>query len=815
MINVKSIRSGAPKVDPADPLSFKPPPEPATRLLSSWAVGLVSLGLYIKSFLWREDAAPALAAEPQPHDTTPNAVPRAVEPLAFNSGAEDSGQDDAKDSHDLAVSYYQLPVAIVSFGGSFAPLPIRAIPSTTEPFSANSSVPPFVSATGRVPVIEGTPGRDSGDAAISLDMDQVILVNDTPPTETQLPAKGPGKVIRPDFGGPGQPSGPPAMPTQPPVEAVNEEDEEEDDTDDGTDPVVPARNLAPRNAGPVMLGDIGSAAALAFTLDHFLSQTTDADGDPLQISGGQATSGALIPKGDGWRYFADRDHLGEVRITYTISDGEFAVAQTAILNVVENAFTGTDTDDLIIGTQGRDAIEGLGGDDLIAGMDGRDRIFGGDGSDNIAGGDGDDMLYGGDGDDIIAGGRGHDVIFGGDGDDRLYGDAGNDVIHGEAGHDKAFGGQGRDWVDGGDGDDSLFGGDGDDVILGAAGDDKIAGDDGHDMLYGGAGQDVLSGGTGNDTVDGGAGRDILHGDAGSDTLHGGSDDDILSGGADNDILSGDDGDDQLWGDDGEDVIFGGTGQDVVFGGAQADVIFGGSGGDRIAGDAGNDILSGEDGKDVVFGGEGDDVLSGGDGSDEVHGGDGDDIVLGDDDTAEDHYDGGDGTDVLTYANASEGVAIDLIDDIVTGLSVGTDTIANFEGFVGSTQDDSFVAGQGTGVLTGNGGADLYNFVQGDTVTLVQSVYSITDFDDDDRIWISRGESQHQVRRAQASLEDRIEDGFEDYADQIGSDEPRLVFHHDWTDAYRRTVIEVDFDRDDTIDLEILISGEHMLLVEQA
>jgi Ca2+-binding RTX toxin-like protein len=779
MIDVKSIRSGAPKVDPADPLSFKPPPEPATRLLSSWAVGLVSLGLYIKSFLWREDAAPAPAAEPQPHDTTPNAVPRAGEPLAFDSGAEDSGQDDARDSHDLAVSYYQLPGAIVSFGGSFAPSPMRAIPGMTEPFSANSSLPPFVSATGRVPVIEVTPGRGYGGAAISLDMDQLILVHDAHPTETQLPAKGPGKVIRPDIGGPGQPSGPPALPTQRPVEAVDEEDEEEDDTDDGTDPVVPARNLAPRNAGPVMLGDIGSAAALAFTLDHFLSQTADADGDPLQISGGQATSGALISKGDGWRYFADRDHLGEVRITYTISDGEFAVAQTAILNVVENAFTGTDTDDLIIGTQGRDAIEGLGGDDLIAGMDGRDRIFGGDGSDNIAGGDGDDMLYGGDGDDIVAGGRGHDVIFGGSGDDRLYGDAGNDVIHGEAGHDKAFGGQGRDWVDGGDGDDNLFGGDGDDVILGGAGDDNIAGDDGHDMLYGGAG------------------HDILHGDAGSDTLHGGSDDDILSGGADNDILSGDDGDDQLWGDDGEDVIFGGTGQDVVFGGAQADVIFGGSGGDRIAGDAGNDILSG------------------GDGSDEVHGGDGDDIVLGDDDAAEDHYDGGDGTDVLTYANASEGVAIDLIDDIVTGLSVGTDTIANFEWFVGSTQDDSFVAGQGTGVLTGNGGADLYNFVQGDTVTLVQSVYSITDFDDDDRIWISRGESQHQVRRAQASLEDRIEDGLEAYADQIGSDEPRLVFHHDWTDAYRRTVIEVDFDRDDTIDLEILISGEHMLLVEQA
>ncbi|MFZ3584435.1 calcium-binding protein [Loktanella sp. DJP18] len=423
MIDVKSIRSGAPKVDPADPLGLRPPPEPATRLLSSWAVGLVSLGLYIKSFLWWDDATSTPAAEPRPQDTTPNSVPRAGDPLAFDTGAEDPGQDDVQDSQDLAASYYQLPVVIVSFGGSFAPPPMRAMPGATEPFSANSSLPPFASATGRVPVIEGAPGIGSGGAAILPGLDQLTIVDGDAPTAPPPPAKGPGKVIRPDFGGPGQPNVPPVPPTQPPVDAVDDEDDE-DDTDDGTGPVVPARNLAPRNAGPVLLGDIGSGAALAFTLSHFLSRTTDAEGDPLEITVPQATSGALIQKGDGWRYFADQDQLGEVRITYTISDGEFAVAQTAILNVVENAFTGTDGDDLIVGTQGRDAIVGLGGDDLIAGMAGRDRVYGGDGNDNIAGDDGDDMLYGDQGDDIIAGGRGHDVIFGGEGDDRLYGERG-------------------------------------------------------------------------------------------------------------------------------------------------------------------------------------------------------------------------------------------------------------------------------------------------------------------------------------------------------------------------------------------------------
>ena len=825
MIDVKSIRSAKEKPDPSDPLGLRPAAEPATKFLSSWAVGLLSVGLYIRSFLWHDHAAateaPSTAPNtPQDRDPVAERLPAPDEP-----GVVEDTSSPSAGGEDLAVSYFAAPVFTASVPGmAFAPAPLMSF----ERLTANSSLPPFSSATARLPVIEGLrPDSSFGGAAVSLGTDQLTYAGATPHAESPRPS---AEVIRPDFGNT-TPSRKPTAPVDQETGTPPEGPVGEDRPEEG--PATPPRNRAPRNLGPVVLGDVGSGALLAITLSHFLSQTRDADGDPLTVTIGQVGSGALIPQGDGWQYAVDTDDLGEVRITYTVSDGEFDIAQTAILNVVENVFTGTGEDDRIVGTHGRDVIEALGGDDIVAGLEGRDRIYGGDGDDSIAGGDGDDQLYGGAGDDFIAGGGGNDLIFGGAGDDRLQGDDGDDIVHGDAGADVIDGGAGQDHLFGGSDDDRVAGGEGDDLLQGNDGQDLLFGDNGadhvfggrgHDMVFGGAGDDRLygqvgndsiHGGDGNDILDGGAGLDVLTGGAGMDTLHGGPDDDTLDGGAGADLLSGDEGHDQLSGGDGEDVIHGGSGQDTIHGGADADIVFGGAGDDVIAGDAGHDILFGDAGSDLVSGGDADDILSGGDDADRVMGGAGNDTVLADDDAADDIYDGGDGADVLTYVNATDGVSFDLTDGIVTGLSIGTDSIDGFEAFVGSQHDDSFEASDGGGVMTGNGGADLYDFVQGDTVDLARSIYEITDFGDDDRIWISRDESRHQIRRDQRSLEDRIEQGLDDYAADIGTAEPRLVFQHDWTNDYRRTVIEVDFDRDDTIDLEIHLTGDHVLLVEHA
>ena len=150
----------------------------------------------------------------------------------------------------------------------------------------------------------------------------------------------------------------------------------------------------------------------------------------------------------------------------------------------------------------------------------------------------------------------------------------------------------------------------------------------------------------------------------------------------------------------------------------------------------------------------------------------------------------------------------------SGETAGNDNFENFEKFIGSEEDDLFFIAEGQGTLTGGGGSDLYNFVQGDTVDIIRSIYEITDFDADDEISFGSGAGQRQIRDAQRSIEERIEDGLEEFADDRDADEPRLTYHHDWTDTYRRTVIEVDFDRDDVIDLELILEGEHTFAVEQ-
>ena len=355
--------------------------------------------------------------------------------------------------------------------------------------------------------------------------------------------------------------------------------------------------------------------------------------------------------------------------------------------MVENQYSGTDTDDLIVGTQGRDAIRGLAGNDNLAGLGGRDVIHGDEGNDNIAGGAGNDSLFGGDGDDIIAAGSGDDWVSGGMGNDQLYGEDGDDVIYGEAGNDTAYGGNGSDMLFGGEGNDLLDGGDGDDILIGDAGNDSLFGGAGNDILSDGAGKDVLSGGAGND------------------------------------------------------------------------------------------------------------------------------IVLASNDGASDYFDGGDGQDKLDYSDATSGVVLDLTTGVADGPSIGTDSFENFEHYVGSTHSDTIVAGAGQASFEGNGGHNIYQFVQGDTVEPMPSIYHISDFSGDDMIRFSSASGGKQIQKAQKSIEDRIDDFFDDFADNSRVDEPRLRYSHEWTDEYRHTIVEVDFDGDRSVDLTLMIDGEHVFVVE--
>jgi Ca2+-binding RTX toxin-like protein len=399
--------------------------------------------------------------------------------------------------------------------------------------------------------------------------------------------------------------------------------------------------------------------------------------------------------------------------------------------------------------------------------------------------------------------------------DLLVGTQGRDRILGKGGDDNLAGLGGRDRIEGGDGADNIAGGAGNDSLDGGAGDDVIAGGAGHDWIAGGAGNDRLHGEAGDDVIEGEAGDDLATGDAGNDTLRGGTGRDTLAGGADDDWIGAGDGNDSLQGDAGHDALFAEAGADHLSGGSGNDQLFGGTGGDSLAGDDGQDLLAGDAGDDRLDGGAGADILMGGAGADSVSGGAGADVVLADDDAAADQFDGGDGLDQLTFSAATDGVEINLMTQMATGDSTGEDSFDGFETFVGSTHDDVFVASDETATLTGNGGADLYQFQPGDTVAPVISIFQITDFDSDDLIWIATAQGARQIRKAQAALEDSIDNFFEEFSEGINADEPRLRYSHEWTDSYQRTLVEVDFDHDDHIDLTLQIDGEHLLALDRA
>ncbi|MCX7646159.1 MAG: cadherin-like domain-containing protein [Rhodobacteraceae bacterium] len=663
MIEVKGTRNSRPERDPGDPLNLHRPEAGAVRALAPVVGALVGVALYLRSFLGSSAEAASGGGEAAEGDGRPggeDAAPRArpvVKALPQPRPAAEAGGKAAPAEEEAAG-----PGPLPKVFGPFESAIISPVPAFDMAFAlphaaanANTVVPPPPAAP-RAPVPEGAgqTGPAGAGARPAVVTEDGIEVAEPPP-------------------GGGEPAGGAAEEAAPV----------------GATAPPPERNRAPRNAGPVYLGEVGSGATLAIALSHLLANSSDPDGDPLSVTAPVASVGTVEARGSGWRYHADTERLGEVEVTFEVSDGRLSVAQRAILRVTENELSGTEGDDLIVGRAGRDAIRGGAGDDNLAGLGGRDIIHGDEGDDNIAGGPGNDTLSGGAGDDVIAGGAGDDWISGGAGADRLHGEDGADVIYGDAG---------GDLIDGGAGDDLMFGGEGDDL------------------------------------VDGGAGADHLDGGAGNDTLSGGADADVLVGAA---------------------------------------------------------------GEDLVRAGEGDD------------------LVLADDDGAADHYDGGAGQDRLDYSAATEGVTFDLAAGTATGASVGTDSFESFEHFVGSAAADTFLAGPGSGTFTGNGGGDLYAFVQGDALEPVVSVYRITDFGLTDRIWVTAGSSTKKISKAQKTLEERIGDFFEDFAQDAGVGEPRLRYTHDWTDEYRRTLVEVDFDRDERVDLSILLDGEHALVLDQA
>lgn len=576
--------------------------------------------------------------------------------------------------------------------------------------------------------------------------------------------------------------------------------------------IDPQRNRAPRISGPVQLRNVVGCEALTISLLALLSGATDPDGDMMRVVNLTASSGAITQAQDGsWLFARDDGMLGEVTLTYTITDGFAFVVQTAHFSVIEAPLViGTAADDNLLGTQCADRIDGRDGDDNIDARQGNDIIIGGLGDDHIVAGGGNDIVYAGEGNDLVFAGAGNDVVFGGAGHDRLYGEDGDDTVMGEDGDDVISGGGGADILIGGAGHDSVQGDADNDRIDGGGGNDTLAGGAGDDVIVGAAGDDLLFGGNGNDLLADGTGSDRAHGDAGDDYF-------IAALDEANDTYDGSDGLDTIdFSAARESVAIdlgNGTaegreiGHDRVAG---VETIIGGSGNDHVDAESmtADVTMSGGEGNDLLQGGAGNDSVSDGSGGDTVSVGGGNDHVVAAADVADDTYDGGTGEDTLDYSTATLSITVDLEEGIADGLDVGHDLIAAFEKIITGSGDDHIVAAGSNSIsMTGGDGDDTFEFRRTGDDDQALTVRKITDFTVGDRIVAATYEISVL---GEGGVDETISDMFEDVYLSTTGDKRPVRFRFEEKDSNKMTLVDVH-DRPDTDEFfTIQVEGHHHL-----
>jgi Ca2+-binding RTX toxin-like protein len=287
------------------------------------------------------------------------------------------------------------------------------------------------------------------------------------------------------------------------------------------------------------------------------------------------------------------------------------------------------------------------------------------------------------------------LFGGGNNDDNLTGTAGQDDLNGGGGNDSLYALAGNDRVDGGAGDDVLAGGAGDDALIGGIGRDAASYSDATaavsvDLRVSGA---QATGGGGTDTL---TGIEDLVGSAFDDTLTGTTGDNALRGGAGNDMLIGLGGNDIFDGGDGIDTVsYEASGSldttiDLALTGPQAigssqvtlinveNAIASSYWGGTLKGNSAANHLTGGINASTLMGRGGNDVLDG---------------TLGRADTA-------------SYAEAANGVTVDLTLSGPQNTGEGSDTLIAIENLTGSAFADTLKGSSGDNVLIGGAGDDM-------------------------------------------------------------------------------------------------------------
>jgi Ca2+-binding RTX toxin-like protein len=470
--------------------------------------------------------------------------------------------------------------------------------------------------------------------------------------------------------------------------------------DHGDDDGGTRQNRAPTVDRTVYLYNIFISQAVLIGLSQFLTGSADADGDPLSIRNLQVSSGEVVQLANGqWKFTAPPEWLGEVTFTYEITDGEDAVAQTAVLNVVQlpgATITGTDDGETLIGTPGDDIVSGGGGNDIIVVREGNDVVDAGSGDDRVVAGAGNDVVYAGAGNDTVFGGDGNDTLYGGDGNDWISGGAGNDLIFGEGGDDTLSGDEGDDVIVAGDGNDTASDGSGRDLVeLGAGDDTALVSDD--------ASNDVFDGGTGKNTIDISA---------------------FGSSGINIDLRQG-----TLAALPQNTAAVPADGGPAVTPGVQPVVI-------QPAVDTISNFANviGTDAADVITGNDEANTVTAGGGNDTVDTGAGNDTIVATMADGNDSYDGGEGSDTLDLSAFTISIEVDLNAGTVTTSDGTVDTVTNIENACGGSAADVFVASLAQNDFWGGEGNDVFRFLSSASAGSGSGVRDrIMDFDVGDRV----------------------------------------------------------------------------------
>jgi Ca2+-binding RTX toxin-like protein len=507
----------------------------------------------------------------------------------------------------------------------------------------------------------------------------------------------------------------------------------------GSTTLIQNVNDAPVVIAPIDLGAIAEDTSRTITAAELLAGATDVDGDNLTVSNLAASSGSLVDNNNGtWTWTpAPNDTIG-VTLTYNVTDGTAAVAQTASLDLTPVNDTPVVAAPVSLGTTPEDTAKTITASALLAGATDAD----GDvlsvanlqaSSGSLVNNNNDTWTWTPAANDTTGVTFTYNVT---DGtalaaqtatlDLTSVNDAptGAVVIQGSALQGQTLTANTTAIADAdGVGSFSFIWYRNGSAILGATAATYLltAGDVGAAITVRASYSDgfstaesLLSAPTALVTSRSTPGV-TRTGTTRADTLNGTGGDDVLSGLAGNDVLTGLGGNDRLLGGDGNDTLSGGLGGDTLDGGAgtdtatYADATTGvtvslaitiaqetGVGADQLInvenliGGNGNDTLSGNASANNINGGGGDDRIMGGAGNDTLAGGA-----------------NGAAGDTVSYADATARVTVSLATTSAqnTGTSTGSDVLSGFENLEGSAFADQLTGSIGNNVIRGGAGAD--------------------------------------------------------------------------------------------------------------